>query len=619
MEVRLWPRSSVTGSIARTLDDAQSAKFLRAQISTPPGAQHRIEADVLCPVTRGRWTCDVPATAIDLRLERDGFAPVYLWNVNADRGATVRAGELRFARGASIAGWVTLPLSERPEVSVELTPRAESARSNAERRASPSVTRVNQRGFFQFAGIAPGVYEITARSAGWSPAVESGVTVPAGGEVVLRDPLGLTPLASLSITIQPPVAPDSRPWKFTLSRATALSGSYRIVRQETVHDSGFWRSNDVEADRYRLTISDSSGSVFATRELQVNSPSSWELITIHTVRIRGRVVAGGAPVQGRISFISGRSRLMSDADEEGRFHASLPHGGQWDVEVKLPGGAILRARPVKVTETDDGEADDVTITLPGGRVAGSVVTEEGAPVEALVRVRAGSAVKAYAATDRRGRFTIVGVPEERVVIEADAGDYGSEQIEYDAAGAAEREVRIVVPKRRTISLRVVTPDGWPASGAVVRQLMPPYWHRVEKHADADGVVTLRVPAQGTVDAAIFTPGFPLRLVSIGPDVKSGAVVALHSAGGRVRFNEIDSRWPFVAPEGGSFFPVVSLWFRAHAGALPFGFGADGFAPELAPGTYTVCPTATLSEECERWTVRPGDYVRTGVRPVSGKP
>ncbi len=610
-EIDLWPRAAMEGSIAESVEKTIPPKMLRAHLSAPPGSGRIVAADIDCPVARGRWTCPIPATVIDVRLQRDGFAPVYLWDLKPARNAPLDAGAIHFARGASIAGWVTIPSKTKAETSVELVPKDG---------AGGTVTRVNERGFFQVAGIEPGTYDVKARAAGWSPALVRDVRVRSDEEHVLKEPLALQALASLSVTIVPPVAPDNAPWNITLSRPLPLSSSFRVMRQEPVHESGFWTGHDLEAETYRLTVRDSSGSVFATRDVDVRPPSWSEYVTIHAVRITGRVVAGDDPVRATLSFSDSGFRVKMDADHDGRFAGSLPHAGTWSVDLRLPSGTILRTRQVRVNATDDGEPETLTISLPGGRLAGVVVDEEGRPRAAMVRVSVGASVKAYVETGADGKFSMVALPAERVTIEADARDYGSGSVSRDLSGQSNEEEEIrVIAKRRNVAVRLLTPDGRPVSGAVVWQLLPPYWRRVEKLSKRDGTVELRVPDAGSVDAAVFAAGFPLKLLSLGRDVKNGLAVVLQPAGGRIQFHGTETRWPFIAPESGSFFPVASLFFTPNAGAPPYGFTASGFAPEFEPGTYTICPTAAFSAHCERQVLAPGMSIRSAVRPITEEP
>jgi hypothetical protein len=153
----------------------------------------------------------VPATEVDIRLDADGFIPSYLWNVRAETGKVTKLPATRLVRGASIAGWIEVPRGDAKAAEVELLPVGAAPEMPLSERDAPrsSVAVANDRGFFQFAAGPPGSYTVVARKRGWSPARETDVVIEAGREHVLRAPLLLQPLASLSVTLQPPVGSRS--------------------------------------------------------------------------------------------------------------------------------------------------------------------------------------------------------------------------------------------------------------------------------------------------------------------------------------------------------------------------------------------------------------------------
>lgn len=89
-----------------------------------------------CAVEGLRWACSVEPG--DVRLEPQGFAPVYLFGISADRDA----GLLPLHVGASVSGFVSAPHAK-----VQLGQHAVEA---------------NERGFYQFLSVAPGLYDLVA-------------------------------------------------------------------------------------------------------------------------------------------------------------------------------------------------------------------------------------------------------------------------------------------------------------------------------------------------------------------------------------------------------------------------------------------------------------------------
>ncbi|HYC87764.1 MAG TPA: carboxypeptidase-like regulatory domain-containing protein [Thermoanaerobaculia bacterium] len=617
VDVTLWPRATIAGTVSVQGDLAP--RLLRARLTLPPGRDTSLDTVIPCPVERGRWTCSVPATEIDIRLDADGFVPSYLWNVRAQHGKVTTLPATRLIRGASISGWVEVPHGDGKAAEVELLPIGAAPEIPVAHGDAPrsSITIANDRGFFQFPEVPPGSYSLIARKRGWSPAREPNVEIETGREYVLRAPLRLQPLASLSVTLQPPVGPDKSPWRVTLSRPAPLSRSFAVVRQEQAAESGYWTGMDLEADFYRLTVTDSRGSVFARREITLTAPGLSEVITIEKVAVAGRVTAGQNAIEARLAFIDGSLRVEMESGADGTFSGVLPQGGRWNLDVRPAGGANIHYGPIEIAASDDGEPAGVEIELPGGRARGLVLDESGRPLQATVRIRAGATVKAYGPTDAGGKFDFVALTPGPAQVEADAEDYGSALVPWTIAEEQTEDLRIVVPKRQAIAIRLVTPDGRAVSGAVVWQFLPPFRRRMEAVSGPDGTVRLQVPGSGSIDAAVFAAGLPLKLLSLPLDAKSGVVVTMNPTGGRLRFDIGDQAWPYIARSDGPFFPVAGLFFRPDPVGLPYGFTSAGFAPELEAGTYVICPGASLSERCQRRLLSPGTLTSVNLRPASG--
>jgi hypothetical protein len=617
VDVTLWPRATIAGTVS--VDGDGAPRVLRARLTTPSGRGASLDTVVPCPVERGRWSCSVPATEVDIRLDADGFIPSYVWNVRTETGKVTKLPATRLVRGASIAGWVEVPRGDAKAAEVELLPVGAAPEIPLDKRDAPrsSIAVANERGFFQFAAVPPGSYTVVARKRGWSPARETDVAIEAGREHVLRSPLLLQPLASLSITLQPPVGPDKNPWRVTLSRPAPLSRSFAVVKQEQAAESGYWTGNDLEADLYRLTVTDSRGSVFARREITLTSSGWSEAITIEKVALAGRVTAGEDPIEARLAFVDGSLRVEMESGADGTFSGVLPQAGRWKVDVRPAGGANIPYGSVEVAAGDDGAPAEVEIELPGGRARGVVLDESGRPLQATVRIRAGATVKASGSTDAGGKFDFVALTPGPAQVEADADDYGSALVPWTIAEEQTEELRIVVPKRQIIAIRLVTPDGRAVSGAVVWQFLPPFRRRMEAVSGPDGTVRLQVPKIGSIDAAVFAAGLPLKLLSLPLDAKNGVVVTMSPAGGRLRFDVPDQAWPYIARSDGPFFPVAGLFFRPDPVGLPYGFTSAGFAPELEAGTYVICPGASLSDRCQRRSLAPGTLTSVNLQPASG--
>ena len=84
------------------------------------------------------------------------------------------------------------------------------------RRLSLDGARVDERGFFQIAGIKPGAYTLLARHPASAPTRADGLEIGADEELELESLLLEEP-ARLEVEIYPRLSPFSRPWTLRLT------------------------------------------------------------------------------------------------------------------------------------------------------------------------------------------------------------------------------------------------------------------------------------------------------------------------------------------------------------------------------------------------------------------
>ncbi|HEV7838969.1 MAG TPA: hypothetical protein VGO75_12940, partial [Gemmatimonadaceae bacterium] len=102
-----------------------------------------------CELNAPKWQCTVPAElAVDVRLEPQGFAPVYLWNVNAEPGERRSIEGQKLIAGASLAGWVEDPDADPlAGATVTLAPLQLEHEGAARAVAAQHRVTANARGF----------------------------------------------------------------------------------------------------------------------------------------------------------------------------------------------------------------------------------------------------------------------------------------------------------------------------------------------------------------------------------------------------------------------------------------------------------------------------------------
>lgn len=596
VEVVTWPLAKLSGSVA-VQDAAAAVDSLNARLQPAPGIAPTFAAEIACPVANGRWRCDTPAVPLDLRFSADGFVPAYLWDVS--QGATP---EIVLRRGTSISGWVESadgkPLAG---AAVEVS----RARQPGQRAAGATFRAVtNGRGFFQVVGAEPGPsYSVTARGDGFSRGSGGEVRVEPEKEFVLAAPIRLEPLASVEIAITPQLDPDGKPWTVQLSRA-APDGYVRVV-DEPATFGGVWSKDGIDAGRYAASIVDSRGSTFERREIEIRPGSSDILrFQVSSVAVRGTVETGDEPLAARLAFIRAGRRIEITSDHEGVFRGVLPEAGEWSVEIRPISASSVLTRAVEVV-VDDGTAEArVDIRLPGGRIHGRVVDEHGEPVEAMVNVHADKRI-AYANTDGEGKFALVGLEPQTVMLEA-VTERGDAAVVVHEIAPKGTPVRIVLDRGRRVDVRVVTTRGLPVPGAIVRQIIPPWRRRIETVTGPDGKFTITATkAVPVVDIVIFAAGYPLKIVSLTTaSLPSEVVIGGQSARLRVYVRRTPP-WPRIKRDDGGFFSLYEMMFKLDPVGMPRGMIPGGFEAELETGTYTICPEARITETCEVRTLVPG--------------
>lgn len=596
----LWPLRH----LAFTVNNTPTA--LQARLTS---AAASLNATVSCAQAQGKWNCPAPAATIDVRLEADGFAPVYLFGIAAEDNAPRR---IALERGASISGWVES--SKGPVANAKVTIK--------------SLTReasTNNRGFFQIVGVQPGVGQtLTIKKQGLSTATVSDVVVEEVREHVLADPVQLAELASLQLSIMPPSDPAGKPWGIRLNRAVPHSNNYTTIATEQATLAGFWSKDDLESGPYSVVITDSRGSVFERRNVTVELGIGLLPFRIARVGVRGVVRAGEEPLEARLSFVRGGRRVGITSDQEGKFSGVLPEPGDWKIEITPRAAFSVTSREMDITPRGDASEAEIEIELPAGKVDGMVVDEHGKPVRAVVNIRRDRVV-AYAETDPAGKFTAIGIEPASVFVEAVTPDGAvATAVPYEVTDdESPAPLRIVLESQKKVEIRLVTPTGAPIPGAIVRQLFPPWQRRIETETGPDGRFTVAfTQSPPVVDAVIFAAGFPVKIAPIAYSQSPVTIVVGRTSSTlNVKVRRAPP-WPFLRTPAGSFLSLSTLMVSFDPVGPPRGMVPGGFESELEPGSYAICFEAN-NAKCEPVTLQPGQKSVVDVRewhpPLDGPP
>lgn len=163
--------------------------------------------------------------------------------------------------------------------------------------------------------------------------------------------------------------------------------------------SGYFTFGELPNGSYRLTLSDATGRVVATRSLAISGAAvEVTLKPEATVRLKGQVVDAlmGAPIVGALVGIGD---TFVETDRDGYFTFEGLPKGPWEIMVTAKGfrpysGAVRESAP------------RIAMTSLPGMVSGKVLTADGKPVAGAI-AQVGSL---RAVTDKQGEYVLRGVP-----------------------------------------------------------------------------------------------------------------------------------------------------------------------------------------------------------------
>lgn len=602
VSIPLFPAAQIAATFVPPRGD-RAPDAVKLRVSSPRLNEFP-EAAGECTRAKEQWLCQVPATEVDVRLAPPGFVPHYIWGLRPARGRTDDLGLIHLRRGASIVGRVSAASrDDAGPITVALTPEAELNPQAAGLRTL--YTKTNARGFFQFTGIDPGLWAVTATKSGWSPATTT-IAATEREEAVLSAPLVLEPLAELEIVLTPPRDVDGLDWNVSLERSSGSGNRLRVAARPAA--DGMWKAENLERGMYIVTVTSSAGTVVHQRGDMVSHGMAPLQIAVETVTVRGTVTAGDDPVEARLEFrhdYGKRASMRSAAD--GTFSGALPADAEprWNIKVTPTGSAASMFLNGVHVAPIDGVAR-IDIALPDGRLAGVVVDEAGQPQRARVRIRRHGRVIADAPTASDGTFSVHGIAAGAVEIQAwthNGGDSGF--VAHEIKASDDEPLTIVARQRLKVQAQVLAPGGRPYAGAIVRVLRSGRMI-VDEATSPAGRFPVHAPAQDTIaHAIVIAPGYgaTMRIVPLTGDEDSRRITLTPLFGQVwVPAGERPSDWPLIAPLG---MPPVNLYSWLE----PFPSPASrpvrgGRIVNLESGTYRFCADLRM-QVCVDHTVTAG--------------
>lgn len=600
------------GRIEVKVDELAGQLLLELASAAPKGAH---ESPLFrkyhgqCSQLDGKVTCVVPAGLLDMKLSQPGLIPRYLWSIEIPANGQVDLGMLRFAQGASIAGWVVSPTDGRIEdIQVVASPlsRGFPAEPSIESRAGlrALVTRTNERGFFQLGGLAPGYYELSASGSQADLSGKTEVEVQESAETRLTSAIEVLPPIVVELRISPALDPYAQPWSVQLGRL--VGNSIPTLEKVVLGESGIWSLFPQGAGLFDLTVRDSGGSSWHSAELDLIHGQEPLFVDIERLEVEGRIRRGDEPVTTRLVFGStqGAVQLEMQSDAEGIFSGFLPRSGAWQVDLagKTEEEGFQTVGDVEVEPKPGSSRAFVEIDLPDTVMKGRVI-QRGQPVEEaqvmVLRIGDKSRREGQARTNAAGEFQIRGLEPGGVIVRAIHGDLASEWLEVEIAAQPGHEILIDLTEKVLLSGQVLS-GGQPVYGAVVL-LQPHLANRVvtleRAYSLLDGEFQVKVPAEAKAfDVLVRADGYGTQLFAVTAlQTKTPLIIDLDRSRGRI---DLRTAVPGVQRQAETLLPLTlhfrgaQMGIRSLISIADFRITDAGVALiDFAPGAYRICDTS----------------------------
>jgi hypothetical protein len=575
-----------------------------------------------CSLKEERWHCRAPAMPLDLRLEKPGHAPRYVWNAKVEPGKTLDLGRIRFRRGSSISGFVTVAEGEPTGVRIEVEPAGSwMARDGQRRELRKLEALASERGFFQVLGISPGAYSIVASRSGLAEAELSPVDVREEQETSLAEPIHLDLAAVLEIHVSPPTGPLGRPWQLLLARERPGSNVADESFEGSTDEKGAFAWQGLRPGSFFLNVSNPDGektgagddSIWLSQFFELAPGNQTLYFDIPVIGVEGTFKAGDEPLQGRLIFggYHGAPHVAIWTDEEGHFEGQLPRKGEWDLDAELQ-GQLLSLEKVNV-EPRGGRAARLDIRLPDTRFHGRV-THKGKPVEGAELwgnlQEPGRSSRFTTKTNAEGVFDHRGIDPGRYEVTASSARLrlGAPQLSFEVReGADDPAVEIELEEFVRIEGQVLA-GGEPAPMAAFRAVLKARQGEDSRQGQTDstGVLRLTVPESTREIALVVAPaGFAWQIVALRPSLGTGLfapfLVEASQNGGLLRVHGKDLVVAARLRFGGAEVPV----YLARSALQSSGYfeekGDQIVLANAAPGLYRVC----RGNKCAEGVVTPG--------------
>jgi Carboxypeptidase regulatory-like domain len=601
--IEVWPRAMLSARFesVKSIPSAIRAAF----VDVTAGENDELQ-EIECSTEELVARCNLPALRpIHLRLECNGFAPVYVKNVIVKEGETEQVGPAPLVPAYRVDGRV-ISRDGRPlrDAHVRLFPATAGEMSASERLLRTRFALTDAKGYFRIQSVEPGSYRLVSRVAGLGDAVLDPVRI--ADRDIQTAPVVHSGLSHIEVLLSPRVAPDSAPWHIRLTRSGTRQDESVLVAEGTVSPAGLWSSVPLSDGEYTVSVLDRFRSQMARQTVVLEGRDERAVLTISGIPVRGKLMSGEEGVAGKLTFtMPSGLRVRTETDQGGVFGCMFPAAGSWRVSVTAPPESSSTINLPEV-DIDVDSTDELQLRLPAGRIHGVVVNQQGHPVEAAITARQDGRIVAQTWSAADGKFTLDHLAEAVHTVEAEGENGFAPATSADLSEKSTIEVEL---KLRTLQMKgvVVASSGRPLSGAVVRLFDEVTGEFEDTIADSEGLFAIPARTAGVIDVIVIAPPAPIVARRLSPAQWQGqsVTIAVPAQGAVLRLVTLRTPpWPVLTPVGGVSLSLGLFVMPRFGSPTMREFVNGAFQFFIEPGSYTLCN----GSDCRPFQLQPGNEI-----------
>jgi hypothetical protein len=478
---------------------------------------------------------------------------------------------------------------------------APAERPNDDARLALRVASVftDERGNFLFEGLQAGGYVISATAQG-AISEQRQIVILDGVQAELREPLLLTPPATMSIVLHPPADPWRKPWIVEVTRLVGNGARDTLVANSAAAIDGTWIRKGLSFGDYVVRIRREPQGVWHSEVVTLSSDTELQ-ITVPLQKVAGELKFGGTPLDGSLWFGGsfGEVSVPVKTKPDGTFRAILPQVPKdtWaTMDVVADHPSIRRTlSDVRLTGPDQEGVMTLKIDLPANRLYGEVTTNDGSVTNraTVFAAPSGGADPLQLPVDDAGVFSFSGLAEGTYSVHAAGPDGRSEPHNVVVGDNSEEFVRLVLVGGPVLEGIVNSSNGAVPGAELFIYPMDRSGFGVLERARTDPEGRFRIVAPRQTLRATMTiaaSGYPFTMTDVAVDAAKPLSIHLNQSGGNVVFETLrreDLEDAFLF-SGGAF---IALRVLRNVGIASFAANV-ATVKNIAAGHYQVCVTST---------------------------